>query len=246
MTSLDSNVGPWTLVAEKEFSHFESMDDIIFEQPIWARYVKFVVANISPSQTAYLPDTIRIFEHPHSQNYQSILAEWGTLSVDAIYEKTQQKPIFESHKDSNNHSQATAIELTTQQTVSGQVQLEHNDKKDWYKYQTKAGDNTLTINLSGKQTIETVIEVVDELGHPLSLADQIKKTNQIKYKIPVEANKTYFIKVAEPPRSVMFVWDTSASTHSYKPLIYSAINSYSNDVIEVEMRLTFCRLVDSL
>lgn len=40
MTSLDSNVGPWKLVAEKEFSHFESMDDIVFDQPVWARYVK--------------------------------------------------------------------------------------------------------------------------------------------------------------------------------------------------------------
>lgn len=234
MTSLDSNVGPWKLVAEKEFNNLQSMDDIVFDQPVWARYIKFVVANSNPSQSTYLPNTIRIFEHPHGQDYQSILAEWGVLSMGAIYEKTHKKPIHQPQTDLNlnNHSQATAIDLTTKQTVSGQVQLEETDKKDWYKYQTKADDNTLTINLSGQQTVETVIEVVDETGHQLPLLDQLKKTNHIEYKIPVEPNKTYYIKVAEPPRSVIFVWDTSGSTHSYKPLIYSAINSYSNDVVE--------------
>lgn len=232
LASLNSNVGPWTVVVEKQFENMQSMDEIIFDQPVWARYVKFDVGSIKPSQGAYLPNTIRIFEHPQDKDYQSILAEWGELSVDAIYEKTHPPEIKQNLDDINNHSKTTAIDLTTAHSASGQVQLEQADKKDWYKIKTQDGSNTLKINLSGKQTIETVIEVEDAQGNKLPLITHKKAANNIEYRIPVAANQDYFIQVQEPPRSVMFVWDTSGSTQNFKPLIYNAISSFSNGVVE--------------
>ena len=232
LVSLDSNVGPWTMVAEKEFVNLQSMDDIVFERPVWARYVKFSIDGIKQSESTYLPNTIRIFEHPNDDNYRSILGEWGNLSVNAYYEMQHYSKINNDYSDTNNHSKQSAIDLTVKQKASGQVQLEHTDKHDWYKFKTKQGNNTLKINLSGKLTVETIIKIEDDQGNTIPLVVYKKQNNNIEYHIPVEANKEYYIKVEEPPRSVMFVWDTSGSTAAYHPMIYNAISSYSNDVIE--------------
>ncbi len=230
MTSLGSNVGPWTVVATHQFKNLQDMDEVVFAQPIWARYIKFSIGNDGASTTAYFPETTRVFEAPSGSDYQSILGEWGELSEQAVYELQHFNSIKPSLQDSNNHSKSTAIDLTRLQKATGQVQLEHADKPDWYKIKTQATDNTLKINLSGKQSIETVLEVEDDQGNKMPLITHKKTSNEIEYHLSVNPNQDYFIKITEPPRSVVFVWDTSGSTLAYQPMIYNAIGSYSNAV----------------
>lgn len=229
--SRTSNVGPWQLIAEKDLSSAGQIDEIILEKPTWARYVKFSAGHVKARNYGYFPETIKIYEQKVDVNYQSILGEWGELSENAIYEKLNPPQIITHFDDDNNNSKASAIDLSQSKKASGQVQLEASDKPDWYKYITKAGENTLSIELSGKQNVETVILVEDNLGNTVPLIKAENNTNKIVYKIPVKSNKEYYIKVEEPPRSVIFSWDTSGSTSAYHSMILNAISRYSNDVI---------------
>ncbi len=226
-----SNVGPWELIAEKDLPSVGKTVDVILDKPIWARYVKFSAGNVKNRNTAYFPETIRVFEQKVDENYQSILGEWGELSENAIFEKLNPTQYTTQLDDKNNNSKTSAIDLSQSKKASGQVQLEFADKPDWYKYIPKPGENTLNIHLSGKQSIETVITLEDKLGNQIPLIKNKSKTNDISYKVPVIANQEYYVKVEEPPRSVIFSWDTSGSTNAYQTMIYNAISSYSNDVV---------------
>lgn len=231
LASVNSNVGPWKVITEKEFQKSSGMEEIILQTPVWARYLKFSVSGIKNRNYAYFPETIRIIEQAVDANYQSILGEWGELSENAIYEKLNPPKITNKNDDKNNNSKALAIDLSQAKTASGQVQLEFADKPDWYKYIPATGENTLNISLSGKQTVETVIHVEDQNRNIIPLIQVNNETNKAKFQIQVDAGNEYFIKVEEPPRSVIFAWDTSGSTQAYESMIYEAISSYSNDVI---------------
>jgi len=47
----------------------------------------------------------------------------------------------------------------------------------------------------------------------------------------VEPGEVYFVRVQEPPRNVLFLWDTSASVGAYLPVIYNAMLQYVEDVV---------------
>ena len=229
--SSTSNVGPWQLVADEKLDTDKSLKEITFEKPVWARYVKFVTDNVKISNYAYFPETIRILEKQVGSDYQSILGEWGELSHQALYEKLNPANKLTVKDERQNHSKNTAFDISEEKTTKGQVQLEYADKPDWFKFSVAEDHNTLNIGLSGKQTVETVLHIEDEQGIQLPLLTVAKETNLIQYQLPVESGKNYFIKVEEPPRSTVFVWDTSPSTLSYEDIIYQALNSYSNEVI---------------
>ena len=39
------------------------------------------------------------------------------------------------------------------------------------------------------------------------------------------------MKIEEPPRNVVFLWDTSASVGAYLPVIYNSLMAYIEDVV---------------
>ena len=47
----------------------------------------------------------------------------------------------------------------------------------------------------------------------------------------VEPGGTYYLKIEEPPRNVVFLWDTSASVGAYLPVIYNSLMAYMEDVV---------------
>jgi hypothetical protein len=65
----------------------------------------------------------------------------------------------------------------------------------------------------------------------------VRKNNQEStpqlhtYEAVVEAERTYFLKIEEPPRNVVFLWDTSASVGAYLPVIYNSLMAYMADVV---------------
>lgn len=240
LVATDFNTGPWQLIATQDVStEAGSVTQIPLKKPTWARYVKFSVGSIKNRDYAYFPETIKIYEQNPDENYQSILGEWGEHSQQGIYEKLNPPHFIQNFDDKNNNTHNTAIDLSQKKTAQGQVQLEQADKPDWYKYTIPLGHNTLNIQLSGRQSIETIIHVENAQGQtqPLIVAD--KSANQINYQIPVIENQDYSIKVEEPQRSVIFTWDTSGSTQSYHSIIYDAINRYSNAVIPERDNVNF-------
>ena len=226
----ESPTGPWQIVGTYDLLQLENI--ITLNDPIWARYVKFSVGNVKPKAYRYPPDYIKIFEVPVNQQYASILGEWGELSQQAIYEKTIQTLSSHNHQPSvNNNSKSSAQVLAAATPIRGQVQLEQANKPDWYKYQVPTGQNTLKITLSGNPTVSTVLAVEDQLGLEVPYTKDTSKMGQVIYQATVEPGNNYFIKVEEPPRSVVFSWDTSGSTSKYHAIIFQALSQFTEGVI---------------
>jgi len=226
--ALKSPVGPWTKVGEWDRS--VSPDEFVLDAPIWARYVRFTLIEPAEDSRFYVPDTLRIFEQPADESYSSILGEWGQTSPQAAYEKTRGVALDTSLRSaSGNNSRDTAAALRLDQQIGGRVML--GEEEDWYKLTVPADRNTVQITLSGTPTVRTVIHVEDSTGSQVRLARAGSQLDSRGFKAVVEPGKSYWIKVEEPPRAVIFAFDNSGSVRAFATAIYRAMNAYAGDLV---------------
>ena len=223
-----SPVGPWTKVAD--WDRTKSPGELVLEAPVWARYVRFSYTGPEERSRRYPPETLRIFEQPSDPSYSSILGEWGDTDWRAQYELTEGPDLDSGEKTaSGNNSRATASPLVFDQPINGRVLL--GEEEDWYKLDIPAGSNTLNISLSGSPTLRTVLHLFDAAGSEIHLPNAGSQRAVQQVKAVVEPGKTYYLKVEEPPRAVVFAFDNSGSVTAFRNAIYRAVNTYAGDLV---------------
>jgi len=234
--SRDSPLGPWEPVATWKLAG-DRTRRLALERPIWARFVRFVTGSTDKDITILAPSVVRIFERPVAADYLSIVGEWGFNGHRAVYEaqhppKPQPPYALSRH---GSREQAGALELG--KTVESRVWLGRHEH--WYRVQVPAGRNTLEIELAGDPTVRTVATIETASGEPVAtrLLERGPAVHRLEARLepqaaaPADAGQTLFIKVEEPPRNVVFAWDTSASVGAYLPVIYNAISSYARGLV---------------
>ncbi len=228
--SVDSPLGPWLALGEWDLSSAGSPAVYELENPVWARYVKFS-ATSSGTPYTYNPAVINIWERPVDTDYLSILGEWGFASQAAIHELQHPLRLDKPLEASGHTSRATAASLQADTQVSGQVAL--GKQEHWYKVDVPGSDNTLTIVVSGEPTVRTVVVLENSSAEPQAMRKLLSQSSsqQHTYEAVVEPGQSYFIKLEEPPRNVVFLWDTSASVGAYLPVIYTSLMAYARDVV---------------
>ena len=90
--STDSPIGPWRDVGDWKLERAAdgSVADLVFDQPVWARYVRFSGKAVPKDGfAAEQPATLRILETPSDASYRSVLGEWGQVSKEGPYEWLQ-------------------------------------------------------------------------------------------------------------------------------------------------------------
>lgn len=231
LVSTDSPAGPWQAIGELPMSASETQDSLKLDQPVWARFVKFSVLTNEDKSTVYTPSGINIWEKASDSGYQSILGEWGFASSAAIYEKLHPLPADAEFILADNNSKAKAAELVAEQLAGGQVVL--GEQQHWYKLRTGSTDNVLSFTLAGEPTVGTVLtlETGDGTPVPIRKIENLSRISSHQYEAFVTPGETYFINIAEPPRNVVFAWDTSASVGAYLPVIYQAMMTYAKGVV---------------
>ena len=203
---------------------------ILLDSPVWARYVRFQVTGMEKDSRFYAPDTIRIFEQAADETYSSILGEWGEISPVAAYEKHLGMPVDANLlAASGNHSRDQAEALEFDQQVKGRVML--GEQEDWYKLTVPAASNTVYLSLSGAPLLRTLLHMEDEAGQTLRLIESGSSLNAKKFKAVVEPGVSYWIRIEEPPRAVVFAFDNSGSVQPFATAIYRALNSYAGDLV---------------
>jgi hypothetical protein len=229
--SIDSPFGPWQEIGEWELSAARSSQDYLLDKPVWARFVRFSASTEAEQDTLHLPAMIRIWEKPVADDYRSILGEWGFASQQGIYEALHPLPLEKPFKPLGNESRKTALPLKPGETAQGQVVL--GKHQHWYKLTAPADANTFTFSLQGDPSVRTVLQLEDSAGKAVVLRrDTSKSTSQIHVmEAIVEPGGDYYLQVDEPPRNVVFSWDTSASVGAYLPVIYSSLIAYSEDLV---------------
>jgi len=226
--SQDSPVGPWLPVGEWDLS--ENAPFTLTDET-WARFIRFSVAPPGKQTTFALPDALRVMEMPGSDDYRSILTEWGHANQSAFYEYSIDQQAEPAALVSGHTSRETALALPLEKAVAGEVMLDRNE--DWYQLDMPPGDNTIILNLGGDPTVRTVVSAETKSGEPLLVnkisRDSTPSLHQLE--ITTEPGSSVYLKVAEPPRNVVFLWDTSPSIGAYLPLIYNALSSYARDLV---------------
>jgi hypothetical protein len=228
--SLDSPVGPWHPLAEWELEGAETAV-LELEQPTWARFLKFTAPGPASLQWRSAPETLRVWERPTDDAYRSILTEWGHASREAYYEFRDGLPREPAVARAGHDSRARAAQLEPGVAVAGEVSLGRHEH--WYRLQVPEGQNTLSITLAGDPTVRTVLGLEDGEGSPVHLTrrDNRSITSRNIFEAVVEPGASYFFRVAEPPRNVVFSWDTSASVNAYLPTIYNSLVAFSGQVV---------------
>ena len=234
--STDSPLGPWTEVGDWDLGTSGAPAEGLFAefslaQPTWARYLKFSAVGGAVTGGADSPSLVRVWERPTGGNYRSVLTEWGFASQSAIYEQLHPLQVDPPFEPAGHDSRDRAAALAFDRSVGGQVVL--GKHVHWYRLQVPEGDNLLRFTMTGDPTVRTVLHLENRAGEPVPLrviASASSPRTQVAEAI-AEAGGEYYLRIEEPPRNVVFLWDTSASVGAYLPVIYNSLIAYAEDLV---------------
>jgi len=226
--SVDSPLGPWTPIGSWAVEG-PGEKRLALEAPTLARFVRFSTPAAERDVFLEVPGGLRIIEQSTDGSYRSILGEWGSSEGRAIHEALQPIAPATPFVLAPHGSRASAALLGPGKTVDGQVRLGQHDH--WYRLQVPAGQNTLRIRLAGEPTVRTVLALETASGEPLPLKFIERRSDLHSIEAVVEPGSTVYLQVSEPPRNVVFAWDTSASVGAFLPVIYGAMAAYARDLV---------------
>jgi hypothetical protein len=229
--SLESPVGPWLPIGDWNVGSSGAPAVLPLDQPTWARFIKFSVAGPDKQHTHALPELLRIWERATNDTYRSILTEWGFASQQATYEALQDLEIEKPFRAAGNDSKSKAASLEPGVTATGQVLLGKHEH--WYKVTLPADQNTLTLDLGGEPTVRTVLAAEASDGRPIPVrrVSHASTPSRHQFEVIAEPGSTVYLEIEEPPRNVVFLWDTSASVGAYLPVIYNSLIAYAEDLV---------------
>lgn len=229
-TSIESSIGPWEPLGELD-PNIKPMGVLNLDTPVWARFVRLTAITGDQQAIVESPTHIRIWEQPTGPDYQSVLSEWGYASTRSFYELEQGLQPEPSLEPADNDSRETAAALAVDQLAAGQVELARHEH--WYRLQMPASDNTLTVNLTGDPTVRTEVKLETAAGEPVLLRKNDRASTPALhiFEAAVKPGSELFFHVAEPPRNVIFTWDTSPSVNYYLPTIYASLSAFAGQVI---------------
>ena len=218
----DSPLGPWTEVAGGELD--AGAGEFALEQPVWARYLRLVFSMPSGTSRMLWPDRIAVYE----ADGPSVLAEWGDLSSAGPYEQAD-PPTWSGFTGAPDNDRAErAMALTGDALAPGRALLDAYSS--WYRIAVPAGQNHLELTVSGYPTVEGRPELVDAAGTPVELYELDTTPVAHRWEAFVDPGAEYLLKVEEPPRSVIFSWDTSGSVAAWLPTISKALMTYAETI----------------
>ncbi|NHA14674.1 VWA domain-containing protein [Thioalkalivibrio sp. XN279] len=226
--SVDSPLGPWSPIGSWAVDG-PGEKRLALDAPTWARFVRFSTPAAERDVFLEAPGAVRIIEHSADDSYRSILGEWGATGGRAMYEALQPIAPARAFEPAAHGSRPSAAPLEPGKTVDGQVLLGRHEH--WYRLQVPAGQNTLLIRLAGEPTVRTVLALETASGEPLPLRPIERRSDLHRMEAVVEPGSTVYLHVSEPPRNVVFAWDTSASVGAFLPVIYGAMAAYARDLV---------------
>jgi len=229
--SLESPHGPWKPLGILDLAGPDLTAVMTLDQFEWARFVKFTTPSSDSRRKWVTPEQIKIWERPTESEYRSILTEWGYGSKAAIFESLQDLDIDQPLMAAGNDSRERAAVISPGQSVAGVVSL--GQYVQWWALTVPSDQNTLMIKQDGDPTVRTILHMENEAGESIPLRRQrdLSTSRSHHFEAVVDGGGRYYLRVEEPPRNVVFTWDTSASVQSYIPTIYNSLVAFTEDVV---------------
>lgn len=231
--SMAGPVGPWTALGRLTVEpRAEAVGRLDLPDGPWARYVKLTVLDPPEGRSAFTPETLRIFEQPTDGAYRSVLGEWGRYRRAAVFERLAWTPPALRHDPDmgTDDERAGAGALEPDEPVAGAVRV--GEDVDWYRIQVPRNDNRLRLDLRGIPALRAQLRVEDEAGTavPLERVEEGDPGARVIYEATVPGGRPFFVRVEEPPRSIVLVWDNSGSVTPFHPTLYPSLLRFTADV----------------
>lgn len=218
--SVDGPLGPWTAVGTWRPQETSTW---AFDEPVWARYLRFEADGFEARATVEFPDRIEVFEHPAGPEYRSILGEWGHYGRDAALEwhlgaTVGIGPTVAASLGANG-SRDDAAPLVPGDTVTRRVAV--GEAEAWFSFDVPADQDYVRLALSGEPSLDVRYELHAATGSDPAL-EVVSGPAGVVLQGFVPPGR-YLLRVWEPPRSVVFAWDDSGSMGPYVDATYQAV-----------------------
>ncbi len=235
-TSTESPLGPWEPLGDWQLERTDGRAGMTLAEPVWARFVRFQVLGATPERTVkyQLPGQLRIIE---ADDYRSILSEWGFDSNWSDFEYSNPELFSEATVAFGTNTDADAA-LLLNDSETGYVQT--GVTESWYRFVIPENHNEATVVINSEPGVALGYELFAEDGELLDggISDGDVLT------VSGESGSEYLLRIYEPPRSVLFAWDTSGSVSPYSRQIYAALETFAGAIrgdLESVMLLAFGR-----
>jgi hypothetical protein len=229
--SMTSPLGPWTELGVWKLERDpEGVAHFVLPEPRWARYVLFTSYDPDKPRTSWQkPQTLRILEQLPDERYRSILAEWGHYARGAVYEHLEQaEPEPYIPLQGLHSARAAAHPLAPGTAYSGAVQVGVSD--EWHRIDIPEEANRLTLTLSGRPNLRVLTRLEDAQGAPVAMQREDVSPRDRILRAEVVPGESYFLRVYEPPRSIVFAWDNSGSMGPYKAVLSQSLRKFVGEV----------------
>jgi hypothetical protein len=231
--SLDGAAGPWTPLAtwSLERAADGSVEPLTLPEPTWARFLRFTATGGDKRQPYRDPPAaIHILEVPAGPDYRSILGQWGaTRSVGPL---EWLEPPDLSSPPSGPDAGDTAdrpLPIMAGSPVSGRI--EPRTDVDWYSFTVPEGQNTVELDVAGQPIVGVALTLVDDQGYEVPmLFGAGDRPGTVRYVAEVAPGASYRLQVVQPPSSIVFTYDTSASMGPYLDYVFQGMRAFTADV----------------
>lgn len=227
--SLESPLGPWQPLGLWRLGlPAGATARLDFEAPAWARYLRLHQPATSERVTWLLPETLRVLEQPAGDDYQSAIGEWGLYAQAAGYEEQDDGASPAPAGTDAGDDQANALTLESGRLHTDSVSIGNDE--DHYRIVVPDGDNQLELVLGGRDPQRVEVRLADAGGAAVPMQEDRREDGSRVLRATVVGGAHYYLKVAEPPRSIMVAWDNSGSVGSYRPAIYRSLEQFFDDI----------------
>ena len=229
-TATESPAGPWQAQGDWLLERdADGTAELTLADTPRARYLRLVFDEPEAGESREernwrIPAGLAAFEADTLGSGRSILGHWGMDHSRGPLEAERETEAQALHRVEDEHSQADAP-WELRERVTGRVE-EPGDTRH-YRVVLAEDDNTLSLALGESQRGRLQVTLHDPEGQEVTLSWRDQEEGQRVAETVGLAPGEYHLSVAEPPRSVVFLWDGSGSVASHQPVIYQALNRFA-------------------
>jgi len=233
--SLEGALGPWQAVGEWTLGRSDdgSVEPLTFDAPVWARYVRLSSPlDQRPPDRIEMPGAVEAHELPTSDDYRSVLGEWGYTSALGPYEwmrvDGQPAPLSLDQDAGDTREAATPVVPGTPRTDS----VEAGADVDWYEVETAADTTTLELSLGGVDVANVRLALFETGGDAVAISRAPDSgPGEVRYWAAVEPGTRYLLRVEQPPLNTVIAFDTSDSMVPYMPFVRQALRAFTSEIV---------------
>ncbi|MCA1769603.1 MAG: VWA domain-containing protein, partial [Halomonas sp.] len=195
----------------------------------WARYLRLVFdePTADPEQHSprwRIPAELQAIEASDLASRESILAYWGLDHTRGPYEVHLQGGAADL--EGGSFEALTGMETLPAGERLGEGRFEEPGESTAYRIHLEEGNNTLAFFLAETLRGRLSAALTDPEGEELALEWRAEPGGRRAEAVGLVPGK-YRLTLAEPPRSIVFIWDGSGSVGRHQPAIYQALMRFA-------------------